>query len=72
MHRKPINSLNLTKSAFLTFKRYQPITALNMLTSVLVKPILVSVKSASAPVITTVILLKLLNVLQLAAHAKTY
>ena len=72
MYREPTNSLNLTKSAFSTFKRYQPITAPNTPASAPVKPASAPVKPASAPITTTIISPKLLNVSQPAAHAKTY
>ena len=45
MHREPTNSLNSTKSAFLTFKRYQPISAPDLPT---LAPVTTTAKSPNA------------------------
>ena len=64
MHKEPTNSLNSTKSAFLTFKKYQPISAPDPPTSAPFKPI-------TAPVATTATSPESPNTSQPAAYSKT-
>ena len=72
MYRGPTNSLNLTKSIFSTFKRYQSITALNMITMLSPDlPTSAPDTPISAPVATTTTSPESPNVSQLAARVRT-